>query len=113
MSIPPVVDKKMLDERARAIADDQAYSLLKKAIEGASDEQADFHLMVLKHTALNLLGQLVFNHALDKNSGLYSNSLALTRCNELSSEIYEIVKMAKKLHQEGELEKVEASDVKH
>jgi hypothetical protein len=101
--------KEELLEQAKIIADEQAYTLLQSALKG-NETQATFQLEVLKHTALNILGQMVFNHALDNESGLYSNSLALTRCNEISSEIYEIVKLAKKMHLTGDLERNKVGD---
>jgi ABC-type ATPase with predicted acetyltransferase domain len=97
---------------AKQVADGQAYDLLHRALEG-SEAQVEFGIEVLKQTAINLLGQLTYNYAVNNEAGLYSNSHALTKCNELSSEIYEVVKLAKKMHQEGELEKVGKGNVTH
>lgn len=97
--------KEQLLLAAKEVADSQAYGLLHQALQG-NEAQVRFGLEVLKQTAINILGQMTYNHAMENEDGLYSNSLALSKCNELSSEIYEVVKLAKKMHQDGEVEKI-------
>lgn len=96
--------KKMTKAEAlKALGQEEATALVMQAVTVGTPEQKESQVIILKHCAVELIANHIFNQVMNDSEGKFNNVFVMTHLDAVKEEILEAVDEMAKAFQSGKV----------